>query len=178
VPDRGRCGAAAQARILFGRGHRDDELTAFDERLETEEGAAAPLDVNGLQEQRRVEAGVEAHHEPARAMLGGCAMATEGPLAVALMPLAVQIEATLNQDGDPEWPRHGAGARRRFARADDCRPGVRVDAVGRADLDVDEATVPERGAELGLGKRPGHAAGPLLHVGAGGGVHAVVGDHV
>ena len=65
-----------------------------------------------------------------------------------------------------------------LAGADDRRAGVLVDAVRLADLDVDEPGVGQRGAELGLGQRAGDAAGPLRHVGAGGLVHALVGDHV
>src|SRR3954447_21170918 len=64
------------------------------------------------------------------------------------------------------------------AGADDRRAGVLVHAVGRADLDVDQAGGGERRAELVLGERAGDAAGPLRHGGLGGVVHVRVGDDV
>ncbi len=53
-----------------------------------------------------------------------------------------------------------------------------MDAVGLAYLDVDQAGVRERLAELPVGERSGDAAGACLHVGAGRVVHVLVGDHV
>ena len=53
-----------------------------------------------------------------------------------------------------------------------------VDAVRFGDLDVDEPGLGQRSVELGAGEGAGDAAGPLLHVAAGGVVHVLVGDHV
>src|SRR4051794_17084324 len=65
-----------------------------------------------------------------------------------------------------------------LSRAHDRRGGVRVDAVGGPDLDVDETRGAERVGELPFGERAGDAAGPLHHVRARGVVHVGVGDDV
>ena len=53
-----------------------------------------------------------------------------------------------------------------------------MDAVGLGDLDVFEAGGGQRLLELTARQRPGDAARPLGHVGAGRVVHVLVGDHV
>src|ERR1035438_2012340 len=63
-------------------------------------------------------------------------------------------------------------------RADDGRGCLWVDTVRLTYLDLGEASVCECRRELLAGERPGDAAGPLLHVRARGGIHALIGDHV
>ena len=53
-----------------------------------------------------------------------------------------------------------------------------MDAMRFADVDLDESGLGERRLVLGAGQRAGHAAGPLLHVGARRLVHVGVGDDV
>src|SRR5205807_7164818 len=65
-----------------------------------------------------------------------------------------------------------------LARADDRRAGVRVNAVGLADVYVNEAGRGESLLELLYGQRPGDASSPLPHVGPGRLVHIRVRDHV
>jgi hypothetical protein len=62
--------------------------------------------------------------------------------------------------------------------ANDGRSRLRVNAVSLTDLNIGQPSVSECSSELSAGERSGNAAGVCLHVGAGGLVHALVGNHV
>ena len=86
--------------------------------------------------------------------------------------------ASSSSGGVAFWSGGCSATPARACGPDDRRARVLVDAVGRADIDIDEADVGQRGAEFGLGERASDAAGPLLRVSARASVHALVGNHV